>query len=874
MSGTLRKSIALIVACLLMAGYVVPVAAAPPANQPFQRTWERTDQPVASLVANRTWMWGPEGFTGAMQENYSESPGGVRTVQYFDKSRMEISDPDADPNTIWYVTNGLLVMELITGEMQLGHATFQQYGPALVNVAGDHDDPTGPTYETFGTLLDKPALPNNQTITQRVDRDGVVTDDPALAAHGVFAAHRVQVPGIDHQVASVFWTFMNSNATIYENGNYTNDLLFENPFYATGYPVSEAYWAEVKVAETYQDVLMQCFERRCLTFNPGNGAGWQVEAGNVGQHYYHWRYVQVPEENEIPEVPENPGDETATEYAYRNTFGNESNPFNDIQVPVGLGIGPNDNLYVVDTGADRIQIYSNLGVTIGGWGSSGANNSQFDNPQDIAFDSEGNAYVTDLSNSRVQKFTSSGVYLDQWGSFGNGAGQFNMVDGIAISSEDIVYVSDRLGDRVQMFDVDGNFISQWGSNGNGNGQFFAPMSIAIDSEDNVYVADTGNDRIQKFDSDGNYIMQWGTAGDELGEFNSLSALTVRDAFGYEVVVATDYVNHLVQEFTLDGELFGAVGSEGSGYGNLDGPVSVAGAANGTLFVGEAGNNRIQAFGYDLEPMFTIDGDSRGRFNTPAAIAIDTNGDVIVSDPSLVSLQKFDPSGAYLMDLNIADVALSMPYGLTAGPGGSVYVTDAAEREVVQLDTDGEQMASWGGMGAGNGQFMAPTGVTFRDGYVYVVDAVLNRIQKFSAAGGYIAQWGNGGNNAGELTEANDLVAYGNLLYVADTGNQRVQIFDTDGAYVGQFGSFGSSEGQFDSPTGITVDDDGFVYVADINNNRVQKFTPEGEFLAVIGIEGGGNGSLTTPVDVAVDANGIVYVLEIAEHRVHVFEPVQ
>src|SRR5690606_16019474 len=135
------------------------------------------------------------------------------------------------------------------------------------------------------------------TITQRVDRDGVITDDPALAAHGVFAAHRVQVPGIDHQVASVFWTFMNSNATVYENGNYTNDLLFENPFYATGYPVAEAYWAEVKVAETHQDVLMQCFERRCLTFNPGNGAGWQVEAGNVGQHYYHWRYVQVPEEN-------------------------------------------------------------------------------------------------------------------------------------------------------------------------------------------------------------------------------------------------------------------------------------------------------------------------------------------------------------------------------------------------------------------------------------------------------------------------------------------------------------------------------------------------------------------------------------------------
>ena len=37
-------------------------------------------------------------------------------------------------------------------------------------------------------------------------------------------------------------------------------------------------------------MLIQCFERRCLTYTPGNPDGWQVEAGNVGQHYFHWRY--------------------------------------------------------------------------------------------------------------------------------------------------------------------------------------------------------------------------------------------------------------------------------------------------------------------------------------------------------------------------------------------------------------------------------------------------------------------------------------------------------------------------------------------------------------------------------------------------------
>jgi hypothetical protein len=62
------------------------------------------------------------------------------------------------------------------------------------------------------------------------------------------------------------------------------------------------------VAGTVQEVLLQCFERRCLTYTPGNDAGWQVEAGNVGQHYYYWRYDQplfsadLSGGNEVPAV--------------------------------------------------------------------------------------------------------------------------------------------------------------------------------------------------------------------------------------------------------------------------------------------------------------------------------------------------------------------------------------------------------------------------------------------------------------------------------------------------------------------------------------------------------------------------------------------
>jgi hypothetical protein len=303
----MRGRVAVMILGLVVVQSLAPVAIArpaamalPPANEHFARTWSRTDKPVADGAASRTWMWGPEANTGPLVEAYVEGVDGQRVVQYFDKARMEITQPDADPNEIWYVTNGLLVNELVSGQMQTGHTTFAPREPAQINVAGDPDDPAGPTYATIATLRALPPLADGAPVTQRVDRDGGVTDDPALSGHGVTAAFRVQVEGIDHQVASVFWTFMQSSGTVYQDGGFTTGALFPNAFYATGYPITEAYWARVKLQGAGADVLIQCFERRCLTYTPGNPAGWQVEAGNVGQHYLRWRY---PEDGPGPCVP-------------------------------------------------------------------------------------------------------------------------------------------------------------------------------------------------------------------------------------------------------------------------------------------------------------------------------------------------------------------------------------------------------------------------------------------------------------------------------------------------------------------------------------------------------------------------------------------
>jgi len=132
------------------------------------------------------------------------------------------------------------------------------------------------------------------------------------------------------------------------------------------------------------------------------------------------------------------------------------------------------------------------------WGSNGTAEGQFQYPQGIATDSSDNVYVVDSGNNRIQKFSSNGNFITKWGSSGTGDGQFDRPTGIATDSSDNVYVAEFGNDRIQKFDSSGSFITEWGSEGIVEWQFDDPFNIAIDSINNAYVADTGNNRVEVF----------------------------------------------------------------------------------------------------------------------------------------------------------------------------------------------------------------------------------------------------------------------------------------------------------------------------------------------------------------------------------------
>jgi hypothetical protein len=288
MSATLKRSFSLVAALLLLIVAAAPVLAHDPEPGAIERTWARTDKPVADGFVERTWMWGTDAASDAMMEPYLESPGGQRLVQYYDKARKEINNPTAPDDGLWYVTNGLLVAELMTGMLQVGDNSFEAREPAQVNIAGDPGYGETPTYATFAGLMDAPAYAQGTVITATVDGQGNVGTAASQAAFNVTAG--VMAPATGHRTASVFWNFMVSSGPVFENGQIVNGLLFQDPYYATGLPITEAYWSLIMVDGTEKWVLTQAFERRVLTYTPDNNPGFQVEAGNVGMHYWQWRY--------------------------------------------------------------------------------------------------------------------------------------------------------------------------------------------------------------------------------------------------------------------------------------------------------------------------------------------------------------------------------------------------------------------------------------------------------------------------------------------------------------------------------------------------------------------------------------------------------
>jgi len=163
------------------------------------------------------------------------------------------------------------------------------------------------------------------------------------------------------------------------------------------------------------------------------------------------------------------------------------------------------DLYVADTEDNRILRYSPSGRLLARWGAvegdgtAGEEPGDFDHPAAVAVNASGEVYVADTGNDRVVELAPTGEVLSEWGAEGSTDGRFRAPTGIALDATGDVYVVDGENDRVQVFGPSGQFLFKWGLRGTGPGYFSQPSAIAVDCQGDVYVADTNNNRVERFE---------------------------------------------------------------------------------------------------------------------------------------------------------------------------------------------------------------------------------------------------------------------------------------------------------------------------------------------------------------------------------------
>lgn len=282
------------------------------------------------------------------------------------------------------------------------------------------------------------------------------------------------------------------------------------------------------------------------------------------------------------------------------------------------------------------------------------------------------------------------------------------------------------------------------------------------------------------------------------------------------------------------------GAEGQADGQFRSPRNVAVAPDGSLYVADTGNHRIQQF--DASGNFVRQwggqGTGDGQFNEPWGVAVAPDGQfVYVCDTWNHRIQKFTADGKFVLAWGangVTDGQLGQQ-GIFWGPRavavdslGRVYVTDTGNKRVQVFTPEGAAVSQFGGAGLVDGALDEPVGLAIdKDGNIYVADTWNKRVQVFSKDFKYLRQWAVAGWPSQSVVNKPYLAvaetANGRRVYVTDPEYYRVIVFDDQGKFIATFGQYGNQANEMTLPTGIAVNAQGQVLVADPDSHRVMLF---------------------------------------------------
>jgi sugar lactone lactonase YvrE len=284
-----------------------------------------------------------------------------------------------------------------------------------------------------------------------------------------------------------------------------------------------------------------------------------------------------------------------------------------------------------------------------------------------------------------------------------------------------------------------------------------------------------------------------------------------------------------------------IGAQGTEPGQFQSPRGVAQAPDGSIYVADTGNHRIQHFSPDGEVLqvwgsysgsdASLAGTAApGTFNEPWSISVGPDGSVYVADTWNSRIQKFSPQGDYLASwgaFGTAETPLALygPRSITVDAAGRVFVSDTGNKRVVVYDPEGNPLSV---IELG---FNEPVGVSIGpDGQLYIADTWNQRVVVASELAENIFSLSTGWSVDGWYGESLDNKPYlaaspAGEVYVSDPESFRMLAFDAGGSFLYTWGSYGTAPGRFTLPSGVAAGADGTVWVVDTASHRVMHFEP-------------------------------------------------
>lgn len=250
----------------------------------------------------------------------------------------------------------------------------------------------------------------------------------------------------------------------------------------------------------------------------------------------------------------------------------------------------------------------------------------FGQPTGIAVDRGGNIYVADYELRRVQRFGPQGNFLLQ---FPVSIGPTD----VSIGPDGLVYVvggggSDGDIGRVVKFTSEGVLLNSWRV-ANLRGDESPGLAVAVDPQGFVYVGDASDPaRILKFTSEGVLVKQFGN-GDR---YRRYVGLATDGTYLYTVKAGppgSDSLHKVFQKFDFEGLLL----AEWGDFNQLSTATGIALEGNGNVLISEAAGHRILTFSQDgrLLGQLGSRGQGNGQFDMPSKLVSDGQGNLYISD---------------------------------------------------------------------------------------------------------------------------------------------------------------------------------------------------------------------------------------------------